>query len=313
MTRFDARQVRDYYDRQTAGFVALGEGGREGAIHRAVWGPGVTTREQAFHFVEDRLAERLPAEWPPQPDGEAANVHVVDLGCGVGGSLCYLAQRWPIRGTGITLSPVQARMATERIEALGLADRVQCVEGDYTALPDTVAPADLAFAIESFVHGPSPAAFFNEAARLIRPGGHLVICDDLLRDASHPRARRAIEQFRRGWHINSLLTRDELVAEAIRAGFVLESVADLTPWLELGRPRDRALAVLLTLCGWLPWQRSRVAHIEGGTALQMCLTNGWIAYELACFRLDRHQRGDIGRTAGRRGQTERHEAEQNDD
>jgi tocopherol O-methyltransferase len=171
MPRFDASEIRRYYDRQTAGFVVLGQGGGLGAIHRAVWGPGVTTREQAFHFVEDRIAEALEPE-------RRENLHVVDLGCGVGGSLCNLAARLPIRGTGITLSPVQARLAMERVRALGLVDRVTCIEGDYTHLPDGLAPADLAFAIESFVHGPSPERFFAECARLVKPGGVLVVCDD---------------------------------------------------------------------------------------------------------------------------------------
>ena len=101
MSSFETDRVRRYYDRRTAGFVARGQGGRIGAIHRAVWGPGATTRDEAFRFVESRIAERIAAE----ATGGATS-HVVDLGCGVGASLCYLAQRLPIRGTGITLSPV---------------------------------------------------------------------------------------------------------------------------------------------------------------------------------------------------------------
>ena len=186
MPRFDRSQVRSYYDRQTAGFVALGEGGREGAIHRAVWAPGVTSRAEAFHYVHDRIAEALARVARDLPPGVVP--HVVDLGCGVGASLTYLAARAPLRGTGITLSPVQAALAADRIRALGLAERLTCLEGDYTSLPAGVPPADLAFAIESFVHGPSPRDFFAECARLVRPGGALVICDDLRRDTGDARA-----------------------------------------------------------------------------------------------------------------------------
>ena len=63
-------EIRRYYDRNTPSFVALGQGGGVGAIHRAVWGPGASTREQAFHFVEDRIADVVartiaaPAEVP---------------------------------------------------------------------------------------------------------------------------------------------------------------------------------------------------------------------------------------------------------
>ena len=90
-------------------------------------------------------------------------------------------------------------------------------------------------------------------------------------------------QFTRGWHVNTLVTRDELAALAGDAGFTLESATDLTPWLELGRPRDRAgaggLAVRLAATSAHPF-----AHVVGGVALQRCLTQGWVAYELACFR-----------------------------
>ena len=276
MARFDAAQVRRYYDEQTRAFVAYGQGGGEGAIHRAIWGPGVTTREQSFHYIEDRVLEWLPAL--------GAAPHVLDLGCGIGGSLCYMAERLALRGTGITLSPVQAQLATEHIRARGLSDRVTCVEGDYTQLPPGIEIADLAFAIESFVHGPAPARFFAEAARVIRPGGLLVICDDLRRETADPNAGRALDRFVRGWHINSLLTRDALHQLARDAGFEHEETTDLTPWLELGRPRDRLVAALVAMFGWLPLEESRFGMLAGGSALQTCLRRGWIGYDLVRFR-----------------------------
>src|SRR5688500_14587739 len=172
MARLDPAQVRHYYDRNTAGFLTTGQ--RNSARHRAVWGPRVTTRAAAFRYVEDEIAGLLRGLSP-----SFGTSHVVDLGCGVGGSLLYLAEQLPIRGTGITLSPVQERVAAARIREAGYADRVQCLVGDYCALPDDVGTAaDLAFAIESFVHGPDPAAFMAECRRLVRPGGLLVICDD---------------------------------------------------------------------------------------------------------------------------------------
>jgi SAM-dependent methyltransferase len=285
MPVFDAAQIRRYYDRQTAGFVALGQGGGGGFIHRAVWGPGVTTREAAFHFVEDEIADLVRSMASPAGGGRPP--HLVDLGCGVGGSLAYLASRLPplpFRGTGVTLSPVQARLASERLQSLGLSERVTCVEADYTQLPPTVEAADLAFAIESFVHGPSPAAFFAACARLVRPGGRLVLCDDFRRADGGEPGRRAIQQFRRGWHVNTLLPRNEVIALAATAGFTCEAATDLTPWLELGRPRDRAIAAFLALFGWLPLERTRIGHVVGGSALQTCLERGWVGYELVVFR-----------------------------
>jgi tocopherol O-methyltransferase len=275
--RFDTADITRYYDHHTRSFVRFGQGG--GSIHRAVWGPGVANREQAFHYVDDRIAALIRAIPPP-----SRPLHVVDLGCGVGASLCYLSVRFPIRGTGITLSPAQAAIARTRIERAGLADRVVCLEADYCDLPSSMAQADLAYAIESFVHGPSPERFLAECHRLLRPGGLLVICDDVRRPADAPATAAAIEAFTRGWHINTLIEREALVSMARAAGFEHQSTVDLTPFLEIHRLRDRVLAVWIALLRRLRRDMTPYAPVVGGQALQACLARGWIGYELSVFR-----------------------------
>jgi SAM-dependent methyltransferase len=279
MNGTEAEHIRSFYDRHTSRFVSFGQRGSDGALHRAVWGPGATNHRQAFRYVEDRIAE-LMRDLPPSFEAP----HLIDLGCGVGASLCYLAERLPIRGTGITLSPVQARFAERRIRDAGFADRIRCIEEDYCDLPADIAPADLAYAIESFVHGSTPARFFAQCARLVRPGGLLLICDDFRRSAGGPAAARAIERFCRGWHINTLLDRDELRSLARAAGFEHEGTTDLSPYLEIGRMRDRAAEAMLALFGWHPWIGRRFDYVIGGSALQTCLKHGWIGYDLALFR-----------------------------
>ena len=279
MARFETEQIQRYYDRNTSSFVALGQGGNVGAIHRAVWGPGTTTRQQAFHFVEDRIADvvRVKAE----AVGESP--HVVDLGCGVGASLCYLAGLLPITGTGVTLSPIQVRSARERIESARLSERLACIEGDYGNLPDGIPAADVAYAIESFVHAPDPARFFAEAARLVRPEGALVICDDVRRGGNSRKAERAIHRFTRGWHVNSLVEEGALRSLAGEAGFEHESTEDLSSYLELGRARDRVVDAVVATFGWLPLEETRFGHLIGGSALQKSLASGWIGYDLIVF------------------------------
>jgi SAM-dependent methyltransferase len=279
MRGFDAEQIRRYYDRHTSAFVALGQRGSDGAIHRAVWGPGTDTHRQAFRYVEDQIALLLQG-LPPSPD----RLNVVDLGCGIGASLCYLAARVPVRGTGITLSPVQARFAEQRIRESGFADRIRCIEGDCCDVPIGTGPADLAYAIESFSHVQDPARFFAQCRRLIRPGGLLLICDDFQRSSDEPGAAHAIERFRRGWHINTLITREELRGVARAAGLEHESTTDLSPYLELRRVRDRIANVLLALFSWFLPDASRYSYVAGGSALQTCLERDWIGYDLALFR-----------------------------
>ncbi|MEZ5288257.1 MAG: class I SAM-dependent methyltransferase [Vicinamibacterales bacterium] len=210
--------------------------------------------------MEDRLLELLPAV-PVEP-------HVLDLGCGVGGSLITMAERRAMRGTGITLSPVQVRLAAERIRAAGLGSRVTCLEGDYANLPPSIGGVTLAFAIESFVHGPTPERFFAECARVLEPGGQLVIVDDVLREDLPDDAEETVEGVSCGLAgQHALVTGAALRRMAAGQGSGCVATGGPHRVLELHRPRDLALAWVVRHAGRL-LARTRFAHVVGGTALQ---------------------------------------------
>jgi tocopherol O-methyltransferase len=268
-------QIRHYYDRNTDRFLRYGQGGAFGAIHRAVWGPGVADERAAFHYVDQLIADRLRALAGDAQDAPL----VIDLGCGVGASLCYLAQQLPIRGVGVTLSPVQVEQAARRFTAAGLGDRLRSLRADFCALPGDIERVDMAFAIEAFLHVADPVRFFAECARVIRPGGLLLVCDDMLGDrASDPQARRWLGRFRRGWHVHTLLTPAQTAELAGAAGFRLRETIELTPYLELGRARDIGIAALMRALGWLPIAGPTFDSFLGGHALQVCLERGYLGH-----------------------------------
>jgi cyclopropane fatty-acyl-phospholipid synthase-like methyltransferase len=267
-----AEQVRRYYDNNTAAFDRLGQGGA--SIHRAVWGPGVSTRPAAFHHVDELILGALPSD--------VARPTIVDLGCGLGASLLYLAGRIDMRGEGLTISPLQAVRATRIIAEAGAGERVRCREGNYLSVPDDLAGrADLTFSIEAFLHSPDADGYFREAARTLRPGGKLVICDDFLTSAApaaSPRGARRLEEFRTGWRVGSLLTVEQVRTQAAVHGLVLARDLDLTPHLELRRPRDRFISMLVTAGrpfrpGGEYWQ-----SLIGGDALQWALVHDLLNY-----------------------------------
>jgi cyclopropane fatty-acyl-phospholipid synthase-like methyltransferase len=270
--------VRNYYDSTTTAFERLGQGGA--SIHRAVWGPGVTSREAAHHYVDELLLATLP-DGVDQPTA-------VDLGCGLGASLLYLAGRADLRGEGITISPRQVARARVLIAAAGVGDRVRCREGDFLALPsDLAGQADLTFSIEAFVHSPDADRYLQQAARSLKPGGRLVICDDFLTSKEppdSPRAARWLREFRAGWHVGSLLSVPEVVALAAAHGLELVRDLDLTSALELRRPRDRWISVLVALGRWLRPPGQYWRSLLGGNALQHALVRGLLSYRFVEFR-----------------------------
>jgi cyclopropane fatty-acyl-phospholipid synthase-like methyltransferase len=271
-----AQGVRRYYDKNATVFERLGQGGA--SIHRAVWAPGVTTRAAAMHHVDELLLGMLDGDRPT----------VVDLGCGLGASLLYLAERVDIVGEGITISPRQAARASELVAAAGAGDRVRCREGNYLAVPaDLAATADLTFSIEAFVHSPDADGYFREAARTLRPGGRLVVCDDFLASSEPPasaRGARWLAEFRSGWHVGSLLTVAQVSAIAAGHGLHLVRDQDLTPYLELRRPRDRVITALVALGRPLRPGNEYWLSLLGGNALQLALTHGLLHYRFLEFR-----------------------------
>ena len=268
-------KVRDYYDANTWKWLLSGT---DGALHRELWGPGTTSRREAMHYIHRRVLDQVMELCP---SGEA---RVVDLGCGVGAGALYLARHIPAEVHGISLSSRQVAHARRREARLNgeLAGTCTFHEADFCALPPAVAQvvagADLAYAIESFVHAESAAAFFGQAARALRPGGRLMLIDDLLTagaGADDPR----IADFRAGWQVHSLLGAGEVAETAAAAGLSLARRTSLSPFMRLGRPRDRVIRALQPVLRagrrYSHWCQSLV----GGDALQRCHQAGLMEYE----------------------------------
>ena len=275
--RVHVDEVKRYYEQNTRRFLSLGQGGTEGAIHRAVWGEDVHDRRAAFHFVHE-LVRR-------QAKGLGSPLHVVDLGCGVGACLLYLAERITMEGIGVTVSPLQVELARRRAAAHSAGSSLEFREGDFEQLPPMEA-MDLAVAIESFIHCAHPDRFMREAAAVLRPGGRLVLCDDFLATTAleaGPRDGALLREFKRGWHAGTLETVDAVDEIARRHGFALASDTDLSPYLELGRLRDRLVAPLVRL-GKRAWGRSKYFQaLLGGDALQRCLRRGLVQYRFVVW------------------------------
>ena len=100
---------------------------------------------------------------------------LLDVGCGIGGSSLYLADRYDASATGITLSPVQAQRASERAAELGLSDRATFQVADALNMPFDSNSFDLAWSLESGEHMPDKRQFLTECCRVLKPGGMLLM------------------------------------------------------------------------------------------------------------------------------------------
>jgi SAM-dependent methyltransferase len=276
------RQVRKYYDHNTARFLKWGKGERTFNLHAALWPPEVKSLSAAMHCSDELVAREI--ERCPCPVER-----VLDLGCGVGGSVFYLARRLPLvrSFTGISLSPLQIGSARQRIPK-ALRSRIHFEEGSFLKLPADRFETDFSYAIEAFTHCPDPATFFAVQADLLPPGGRLAIVDDCLNDASHaqkPSARqmRLLDSYRRNWLLPGLRGLTALTSLAEERGFRRVKDLNLTPYLRLGRPRDRAISLLVKFLGPLMTRDAYLRSLVGGDARQKSYLAGLIHYRLLVF------------------------------
>jgi tocopherol O-methyltransferase len=178
--------------------------------------------------------------------GIQPGARVLDAGCGVGGSSIWLAQTRGALVVGIT--PVASQVARARgfAAACKLGDQIAFEQADYTNTPFPAASFDVVWALESVCHAPGKAAFYREAARLLRPGGRLVLAEYIR--AARPlsaRGEQLLHQWLDGWAIPDLDTRAEHLAHAAAAGLVDARIDDITAHT---RPSLRRLYQLTRWC-----------------------------------------------------------------
>lgn len=278
----DRHAIEHYYERNTRRFLLFGGGRTAHAIHRQLWGPGVENREAAAGYI-NRLLETALAEI-----GMAGAPVLIDLGCGVGGTLLHLARAFP-RGRlhGVTISRRQVEFGTAALQRAGVGQRVSLHCADFESL-DLGVEADAVVAVESFTHSRAADDFFQTASRHLKPGGTLIIVDDLIRSGdTEPNAaeQRLIDNFRLGWRVPGLCSADDCVAKAARRNFELVEHRDLTGLIRLGRPRDRLIALIAPVASGLGLGRMPFfGNLIGGNALHAGLGKGLFEYRWLSFR-----------------------------
>jgi cyclopropane fatty-acyl-phospholipid synthase-like methyltransferase len=271
--RNQAGRVRRYYNKNTFWMLLFGQGHGERVVHRPVWTGGARFRKEALHSVERMIAEAVLGERRTNCTAK----QLLDLGCGVGGSALWLAARHPFSITGVTLSSFQVRTARRLALRRGLSDRCRFHVADFTQLPE-IQGITGAYAIESFSHGYDPAAFFTQVANLLPSGGRLILCDDFIAADGQPGSNRrqaCLSRFRDGWHLESLMTCEEVLGTAEQCGFHLVERRDLTPYL---RPVPALMRRLQHLTGSMLRNSAWGASMVGGSALQICQQNSWTEY-----------------------------------
>lgn len=191
---------------------------------------------------------------------------VVDVGFGFADQDMLWMERFaPRHITGLNLTPMQVRLARQRVQRRGMADRITLTEGSATAMSLPDACCDIVTAVECAFHFHTRADFLAEALRVLRPGGRLVLADVIRAAPESAKLRRRVQDFTWSQFAQKFAVpaanadqRAPYAAKLRAAGF---AAVDVTPIGEHVFPgwhralaEDPALFARLPMAGRLPYR-----------------------------------------------------------
>ena len=164
--------------------------------------------------------------------GLQPGMRVLDIGCGWGEALKFAAERYGVRGVGVTISREQAAYASELCRGLPIEIRLQ----DYRTLSAAGLdePFDRIFSIGMFEHVgvKNYPAFFDVARRCLADDQGLLLLHTIGGNRSRAHTDPWIARY---IFPNSLLSSAAQLTTALEGSFVIED------WHNFGSDYDRTL------------------------------------------------------------------------
>ncbi|MBB5350244.1 tocopherol O-methyltransferase [Haloferula luteola] len=260
----NARRVAAHYDELDPFYRRVwGE-----QIHHGLWLTGKESPEEAAVGTAALVGARLRLE---------PGMRVCDVGCGYGKMAESLAETFGVEVLGVTISPRQA-------EASGRDPRVEIRLGDWLSCEWDEGSFDGALAVESIEHMEDPAAAIARMARVVKPGGRVVLgCWLRAGDARPWEVRHLLNPIREDGHLSGVGTAEDYVCWVRQAGCELELIEDFS------REVERTWPQCLWRSGWAMvrepdlrrylLERHQQSRRWGFTVLRI-----WAAYVLGALR-----------------------------
>jgi erythromycin 3''-O-methyltransferase len=193
-----------------------------GYLNFGLWEDGVTDYVQAAETLARRLGELL---------GLQPGSRLLDVTCGMGAQDVYLNRTFgPLAIDAIDLTWRHVERAMRRVREAGLDQIIRVRQASATQLPFPDATFTGVVAMEGPLHFDTRRRFFEEAHRVLAPGGVLAVADHVLQRWPRGAAERLILELARSlWRAPraNLATAHEYAQELVAAGFGAPAVTDV--------------------------------------------------------------------------------------
>ncbi|MFF7990880.1 methyltransferase domain-containing protein [Kitasatospora xanthocidica] len=227
-----------------------------GQVLNAAWGENLhygywedDADDSTVEVATARLTDLLVTLLDPAP-GTA----VLDIGCGVGKPALQLVATRDVHVTGIAISDVEVDQAAKRAVEADRSHLTAFRNANVMALPFDDDSFDAAWAIESLLHVPDRGRALAETARVLRPGGRLVIADTVERPPMSPEGRKVLDEIRAAYHVSPYATAAEYSELLAANGFVDVDIRDIS---------DNVVRTGTIMADAVEARRDELARIEG--------------------------------------------------
>jgi len=216
---FTREDISRYYDLSEVHYRNVWNLDKSRSLHYGFWDDSVNGFHEALLNINKVLAGHAKIK---------ERDRILDAGCGVGGSSIWLAKEIGCSVVGISLNKKQVDKANATAKELGLADKLFFDQKDYS---NTLFPRDsfdVVWAIESVCYADDKGDFLKEAARILKPGGRLIIADFFKKDHLNSKDSGSVKQWANGWAINDFSTQNEFDAKLVENDFREREFIDAT-------------------------------------------------------------------------------------
>lgn len=186
-------------------------------VHHGFFAHGHETVQQATENLIDLVSERAQV---------SSSTHLLDVGCGYGGTVRYLVKQKDATATALTVSKSQWQYA-RTIDPESTNPRY--LLGDFLHNSLEAESYDAILSIESSEHMVDKPLFFNEVARLLKPGGRFVTCVWLAKNnPTDWEVKHLLEPICREGRLPSMGSEEDYRAMIADAGLKLLDYEDLS-------------------------------------------------------------------------------------
>lgn len=147
--------------------------------------------DESLDAASTRKVDRICRKLNLGPDD-----HVLEIGTGWGGFALHAARHYGCRVTTTTISLEQHALATQRIAAAGLTDRVTLLTSDYRDLSGQYDKLVSIEMIEAIGHQYLDT-YFEKCSRLLKPDGMALIQAITIEDHRYEQALKAVDFIKR--------------------------------------------------------------------------------------------------------------------